>query len=288
MKKVTARVILMLAILTFLAGCGSKVERDITGSWDNDRSIASGSSTDKGSEDKKAGSDSKNDNGLYSFMAQVIENSSSLLVSPAPDSNEIKSSDRIIVSVADDAIKGLDGSMIKRQELKPGDLVRISYDGGIRESYPAQLSASLVELTGRNIVIDAYIALIDDIYNEDPGLNEGITIMALNTLGWNDVRDIDKEIIFSLLKESYGLEIIEGTFVELAEQGLIDKDELYFEKGILIAISNFKYNEKDKSISCSIEKWRGGLGAIGSEKVTAEYRDGKWIITKSDLYIAGC
>ena len=248
MKKVTARVILMLAILTFLAGCGSKVERDITGSWDNDRSIASGSSTDKGSEDKKAGSDSKNDNGLYSFMAQVIENSSSLLVSPTPDSSEIKSSDRIIVSVADDAIKGLDGSMIKRQELKPGDLVRISYDGGIRESYPAQLSASLVELTGRNIVIDAYIALIDDIYNEDPGLNEGITIMALNTLGWNDVRDIDKEIIFSLLKESYGLEIIEGTFVELAEQGLIDKDELYFEKGILIAISNFKYNEKDKKI----------------------------------------
>lgn len=287
MKGITGRIIIVLALLSLLAGCGSKVERDITGTGDN--SVASGGSTDKGGEEIKAGNENKNDNNeLYIFIAQVIESGSTILVTPTQDSNELRTSDRIAVTVADDAIKGLDGSIIDRQELKPGDLVRISYSGGIRESYPAQLSASLVELTGRNILIDAYIALIDDIYNEDPGLNDGITMMALNTLGWSSVSDIDKEIIFSLLKTSYGLDIVEGTFDELAKQGLIDEEKLYFEKGILIVIKNFEYNEKKKSISCSIEKWRSGLGAAGSEQVTAEYRDGKWIITKSDMYIAGC
>lgn len=268
-----SRIIIVMILMSLLAGCGSKVERDITSTGleeDNSKITNVDNGSDK----------------INTFMAQVIENGSTILVTPAKDSIELKSSDRIAVTVADDAIKGLDGNSIDRQELKPGDLVRISYSGGIRESYPAQISASLIELTGRNILIDAYIAMINDIYKEDPGLNDNITMMALNTLGWSGLSDIDKEIIFSLLKASYGLEILEATYDELVKQGLIDEEMLYFEKGILIIIKNFNYDEEKQAISCSIEKWRSGKGAIGSNNVTAEYKDGKWEISKTNIYMA--
>lgn len=293
MKRIS-RIIIVMILMSLLAGCGSKVERDITSTGldeDNNQITNAHNGSDKAGLDSTLKDGNNSDDGsinneIYTFMAQVIENGSTILVAPAQDSNELKSSDRIAVTVADDAIKGQNGNSIDRQELKPGDLVRISYNGGIRESYPAQISASLIELTGRNILIDAYIALIDDIYKEDPGLNGNISMMALNTLGWSDLTDIDKEIIFSLLKASYGLEILEATYDELVKQGLIDEEMLYFEKGILIIIKNFNYDEEKQAISCSIEKWRSGKGAIGSNNVTAEYKDGKWEISKTNIYMA--
>lgn len=289
--KAISRIFIILALISLLAGCVSKVERDITfnGMEKDNSTTATDSASDKtgfGTDEKDRKQDSGENNEVYTFMAQVIENNGSVIVTPAQDSNEIKSSDRIAVTVADDAIKGQNGSNIDRNELKPGDLVKISYDGGIRESYPAQISASLIELCGRNILINGYIALIDDIYKEDQGLNDGITIMTLNTQGWSGLTDIDKEIIFSLLKDSYGLDILEATFNELEEQGLIDKERLYFEKGILIIIKNFNYDDKKQTISCSIEKWRSGLGAIGSSNVTGEYKNGRWEISKSNIYVA--
>lgn len=94
------------------------------------------------------------DTGIYTFDAQVIESGTSILVAPDKDSNEIKSSDKIAVSIDDGAITGQNGEHIAKDELKAGDLIKITYNGEIRESYPAQITASLIELTGRKIIID--------------------------------------------------------------------------------------------------------------------------------------
>jgi hypothetical protein len=82
-----------------------------------------------------------NGNGV-SFEATVLENNqSNLLVQPEEGSDELRSSDKIIVHINDD-VKLLDSQdkEIKISDIKVGDKVRIFYNGEIAESYPAQIN----------------------------------------------------------------------------------------------------------------------------------------------------
>ena len=58
-------------------------------------------------------------------------NSNSILVKPNQDTNEVKSSDKITILIWSIDIK---------QKLRVGDIVKITYDGIILESYPAQIN----------------------------------------------------------------------------------------------------------------------------------------------------
>ena len=86
------------------------------------------------------------DEGVYmrweeSFEATVLELSVvSAVVEPLEGEEERKSSDRIRFSV-----KGLEGAWVE-----PGDIVEIFYDGMIKESYPAGISASEWRLSKKN------------------------------------------------------------------------------------------------------------------------------------------
>lgn len=219
------------------------------------------------------------------FEAEVIETGERILIAPEEDSDAYRSSDKISTALIDTLIFDSDGNEMEADQLKPGDIVRIAYNGMIAESYPAQITALRIDLIKHNILIDGYMALIEDIYEEDSGLNGDITMIAFNTTGWIEVNEIEKEIILFQVGEKYGLEVVQGTFDELAEQGLIDKENLYFEKGILIEVKNMKYNEEDGRIECAISKWRSGLGAIGADE-TAEFDASKWRISKENQWIS--
>jgi hypothetical protein len=175
---------------------------------------------------------------------------------------------------------------ITKEDILPGDYLVVTYNGGIDESYPAQIAASRIEVVDHNKLIDAYFALIEDIYNEDSGLNGNITTIAFDTRDWSLLTDIEKEIILEGVKTSYDFDVVTGTYDELAEQGLIDKEKLLFEKGILITISKLKYDEKQEKITCAMEKWRSGLGAVGSDKVTAQLEGKEWKVTKEGMWIS--
>ena len=75
------------------------------------------------------------------FNASVIENNgTSLLVSPVEGSSELNSSDKIVVRVP------VDNATLKDlSEFTVGSIVKITYDGMIMESYPAQINAYNVE-----------------------------------------------------------------------------------------------------------------------------------------------
>lgn len=78
---------------------------------------------------------------LRSFTATVLENNStSLLVQPDEGEDELKSSDKIVVRVPKDnaVLEDLSG-------FSAGSKVKITYDGAIMESYPAQINAYNVE-----------------------------------------------------------------------------------------------------------------------------------------------
>ena len=83
----------------------------------------------------------KADNEKVSFNALVIENQgNSILVTPEEGSSELNSSDKIIVRVP------LDNAVLKDlSEFPPGSKVKITYNGMIMESYPAQINAYSVE-----------------------------------------------------------------------------------------------------------------------------------------------
>ena len=67
-----------------------------------------------------------------SFKANVLEiNNQTYLVEPVVGSNELKSSDQIIVPMK---------NMSPSPEPKVGDVIEITYDGSIAESYPAQIT----------------------------------------------------------------------------------------------------------------------------------------------------
>lgn len=285
MKQLIKRMACIMIGIVLLTGCGT-IDRtgDTPGSQtkltDNDQNDIT-DDADNNSEGEPTDSAEN-----YTFNAEVIEAGEWLLVTPDAESDAAKSADKISVNTIDAVITGLDGEKLKKDNLKAGDFVKITYDGFIRESYPAQIGASAIEVTGHNILIDGYLALIDDLYQDDSALNYDITMIALDTTGWSGLSEIEKEIIFSSVREIYGYDVIEGTFDELSEQGLMEKENLYFPKGILISLKKVSYDESKKKITCAIEKWRSGLGAIGSDDVTAKYKDGEWKIKKEGMWIS--
>lgn len=115
MKKIITLFTLCIITLSFVA-CGSQ----------NANNIDSPSS------------DNTPDSEAVFFEATVLEVAeNSLLVEPAENSSERKSSDRISVSLS-----GLDSSQSDTllQEIIASDIVEIEYNGAISESYPAQIT----------------------------------------------------------------------------------------------------------------------------------------------------
>lgn len=82
---------------------------------------------------------------VKTFNAVVLENKkTTLLVEPLEGEDELKSSDKITVSVVKDGAVFEDLSFFK-----VGSTVKITYDGTIMESYPAQIKAMKVEAANK-------------------------------------------------------------------------------------------------------------------------------------------
>lgn len=71
----------------------------------------------------------------YRFIATILEvNDNSIMVEPIEGAHERKSSDKIVIK------------RINTDNYAVGDKVKITYNGLINESYPAQISATEIEL----------------------------------------------------------------------------------------------------------------------------------------------
>lgn len=266
--------IFVLAFIFMFAGCGVSEPNRPGNKADQNPTKRSDTEEINTSED------------TFSFNAEVMNTKKGLLITPDPNSNEYKSSDQITVNTADSTIEDDTGNNITVNELKPGDIIEITYNGIILESYPAQIKVSDIKVKGHNILIDGYLAIINEIYQEDSGLNSDMEILALDTTGWAEITKPEKDIIIGEINKRYGVEVKDGSFDELAKDGLIDKKKLYFKKGILIKLKIKKYEKEKKQITFSIEKWKGGLGAIGWDDAKAKYKNSKWKIIKNKEWIS--
>ena len=163
--------------------------------------------------------------------------------------------------------------------IKPGAVVEISYDGTIMESYPAQFGAatSLRVVKEEGDLVGLYLNVLCDLYDVDPGLNDGISILAFDLNAAENLSAAEKSALLYMAGAEYGLETMAGTFDELCEIGLIDKEALYFESGLLVSFS--VQDNGETSFSFSADKWRGGLGAYFFTDCKAKLNGTSWSYT---------
>ena len=108
-----------------------------------------------------------------SFNAIVLENNQThLLVEPEEGSSELRSADRITISVSKAALLNSLDAEIEITDIKAGDRIQVYYDGVIAESYPAQINGchkvKVLEAVSANSDYTEKIAFENGFYRPDP------------------------------------------------------------------------------------------------------------------------
>ena len=108
-----------------------------------------------------------------SFNAIVLENKQThLLVEPEEGSPELRSADRITISVSEAALLNSQNAEIEIADIKAGDRIQVYYNGAIAESYPAQINGcrkvKVLEAASANSDYTEKIAFEKGFYRPDP------------------------------------------------------------------------------------------------------------------------
>ena len=143
----------------------------------------------------------------------------------------------------------------------------------------------------RTDVCALYLKVLEDLWNVDSGLNDGISQIGIDLSELSHLTEAEKETVMHEFASKHNLPYIVGTWKELCEQGYIDQENLYWEDGLFFSI---KTNEdavwnlpatKDGDSAPELtefdaQKWRSGLGAYYFGQCTAQKNaDGKWSYT---------
>ena len=166
--------------------------------------------------------------------------------------------------------------VVSVSDITEGTLVEIEYSGMIMETYPGKLyEPETLRVVGReDSVTGLYKNVFNDLYNTDPALNSDILMIAFDFTNVENMDDAEKEIFCWEISEEYGLEVVESTFDELCDEGYIDSENLYFEDGILVTLSDSEID--NGSFEFDIDKWRSGVGAYFLNNCVAEKSEDGW------------
>lgn len=183
------------------------------------------------------------------------------------------------VALPDDAIYDAMSNKVDLSALKAGQKVEIGYDGGIMESYPMQIgSVKYIKIVEEgNDLIGLYLDIFSALWEKDPGLNSDSEIIAIDLTTVTNLAESEKQALSYLFSGMTGVQTMTSTYDELVEQGLIDKDNLYFETGILFKLTLDEVSENRFTFEAS--KWKSGLGAYFFMDCEAKKTNGEWTYT---------
>ena len=169
--------------------------------------------------------------------------------------------------------------------LRPGMLVEV-LGGPVAESYPAQFEASAVGiLDDGDDLVGLYRAVIQELWEVDPGLNGGIVRLGLD-FARAGLSTQEQAALEYLTGQELGLDYITGTWAELGDRGYIDREHLFWEDGLFLSIE-LDGEMESTEFTFNAEKWRSGLGAIYYGDCRAEKgADGAWAYTLGGFAIA--
>ena len=201
-----------------------------------------------------------------------------------------------ISSVEDLTIEGYTQEQMALLDWAPvaGALVEVTWDGTVMESYPArfgEVTAVRILEDGFNDLCRLYRDVLNDLWEVDPGLNDGITELGVD-LSETSLPESERSAVAYAFGMDHGLMPIEGTYQELVDQGYIDGENLLWEDGCLFSIRETQDQDPVAfSLPCvgpgdeipdyngvrfDAEKWRSGTGAYFFSDCTAASVDGRW------------
>ncbi|GAB6108684.1 hypothetical protein [Fusibacter bizertensis] len=171
---------------------------------------------------------------------------------------------------------GIKGQTVEIDVFKVGQIITIGYSGVILEIYPSIPSGvEYIKIEEQQEdLIGLYLTAIDDLWKTDTGLNADIDIIALNLSQVGNLDSGEKEALRYMVGNIYQLQSLTAAYDELVEDGLIDDENLYFERGILIDI--VVKDIKSDSFLFDITKWRSGLGAYYFIDCKAKKTNDSW------------
>lgn len=154
-----------------------------------------------------------------------------------------------------------------------GELINVYFET-VMESYPARFGGvSGIEHTtaARDDRCGLYLQVLEELWAVDPGLDTGIVELGVDLSGVTDLSEAEKAAVAHRFGEKHGLMPVTGTWEELCEQGYIDRENLFWEKGCLFTITG-------TAEAFDAEKWASGWDAYYFLDCTGEQgRDGTWI-----------
>ena len=135
---------------------------------------------------------------------------------------------------------------------------------------------SLYDLSG------LYLKVLEDLWEVDAGLNGGIKYISIDlSEAPGELTEGEKAAISYIFTKAHNAECLQLSFDELRVQGYIKKDELYWEDGLLISITDSMKAEEQynglRVIKFDAQKWRSGTGAYYFGDCTASWPQmGTW------------
>ena len=203
-----------------------------------------------------------------------------------------------LFSVEDVTLEGVSEEEMALLDWAPaaGALVEVTWDGSVMESYPArfgEVTAVRILEDGFNDLCRLYRDVLNDLWEADPGLNDGITELGVD-LSETSLPESERSAVAYAFGMDHGLMPIEGTYQELVDQGYIDGENLFWEDGCLFSIKETQDQDPVAfSLPCvgpgdeipdysgvrfDAEKWRGGTGAYSFTNCTVASVDGHWSV----------
>lgn len=170
-----------------------------------------------------------------------------------------------------------EGADADASALEDGMTVSVAYGGEVLESYPARF-AEVSGLTAYALgtaenpcgtcydLCGLYLQVLEDLWDTDGGLNGGIALLGMDlSRAPGELTGAERDALAWRFGELHGLEVVQGTWEELADQGYIDRENLSWEDGLLFSITPAEGREGEAyslpGVFFNAEKWRSGLGA---------------------------
>ena len=165
--------------------------------------------------------------------------------------------------------------------LAAGTLVEVTYDGTILETWPAQfggVSTVKTVVGGFDDRCALYLQVLENLWDVDSGLNGDLTYIGVD-LSQTSLSDSEQAAVAWAFAGCHGGKLVTGTWEKLADQGYIDRENLYWEDGVLFSIT-----EKETKgvysltpVTFDAQKWRSGLGAyFFCDCTSVQSADGHW------------
>ena len=134
-----------------------------------------------------------------------------------------------------------------------------------------------------------YLKVLEDLWEVDAGLNGDIKYISVDlSKASGELTEGEKSAISYIFAKAHDVQCLQLTFDELRKQGYIEKNELYWEDGLLFSITDDMKAEEQynglRVIKFDAQKWRSGTGAYFFNDCSASWPQmGTW----SDYNVGG-